>query len=112
MLGDLEITFLCFFLFLLFRVFKNLGITCYYNQMLLLNNVYISFHCTEICEKHISSTISEETMTEERINALILLFVHKDTQLDYSETEIDDLYAKRHLRQMILSSHPPGRVSN
>jgi len=38
------------------------------------------------------------TMREDRLNALLLLFIHKDIALDYDEI-IDD-YAKRNQRRM------------
>ena len=47
------------------------------------------------------------TMGEDRFNALVLLYVHKDIDID--ENEIVDMYASRHPRRMLLlnplSSH-------
>ena len=40
------------------------------------------------------------TMTEERLNALILLFVHKDMPIDIGK--IIDIFASNNLRRMLL----------
>jgi len=39
-------------------------------------------------------------MSEDRFNALVLLFVHKDIELDMDA--VIDMYARRHPRRMIL----------
>ena len=39
-------------------------------------------------------------MSEDRFNALVLLFVHKDIQLDIDA--VINMYARRHPRRMIL----------
>ena len=38
------------------------------------------------------------TMTEERLNALLMLFVHKDIPLNYEE--VVNEYARRHARRL------------
>ena len=43
------------------------------------------------------------TMIEDRLNALLLLFIHKDIALDY-DAIIDD-YAKRNQRRMTFINH-------
>ena len=40
------------------------------------------------------------TMGQDRLNALLLLYVHKDIVVDYEA--VIDLYASRHLRRMVL----------
>ena len=42
--------------------------------------------------------VYRSTMREERLNALLLLFIHKDIALDYAAI-VDD-YAKRNQRRM------------
>lgn len=39
-------------------------------------------------------------MSEERLNALLLLFIHKDIDLDYDA--IVDIFARRNSRRMLL----------
>ena len=45
------------------------------------------------------------TMSEERLNALLLLFIHRDIELDYNK--IVDIFALRNARRMLLIN-PPG----
>ena len=40
------------------------------------------------------------TMSEERLNALLLLFIHRDIELDYNK--IVDIFALRNARRMLL----------
>ena len=47
-------------------------------------------------------------MSEDRFNALVLLFVHKDIELDIDA--VIDMYARRHSRRMILLN-PLGQDS-
>ena len=42
------------------------------------------------------------TMSEDRINALLLLYVHSDIKLDYKKNI--DMYAMRYLRRMVLKN--------
>ena len=59
---------------------------------------------TSATVKHSSSSLRlvksgfRSTMREDRLNALLLLFIHKDKALDY-DAIIDD-YAKRNQRRM------------
>jgi hypothetical protein len=47
------------------------------------------------------------TMGEDQLNALLLLYVHRDIKLDYNKT-IDD-YARRNPRKIILMN-PVGDI--
>ena len=42
------------------------------------------------------------TMSEDRFNALLLLYVHSDIKLDYKK--IIDMYAMRYPRRMVLKN--------
>lgn len=44
--------------------------------------------------------VYRSSMSEDRLNALILMYVHKDIQLDYDK--IIDIYANRHARRMMF----------
>ena len=48
--------------------------------------------------------VYRSTMREERLNALLLLFIHKDIALDYA-TIVDD-YAKRNQRRIMTFINP------
>ena len=41
------------------------------------------------------------TMTEQRLNALLVLFVHKDIPVDFDK--VITLYANKHARRMLLA---------
>jgi len=66
-------------------------------HLLLLTSVT---SCTKSCFRG--------AMSEDRFNALVLLFVHKDIQLDIDA--VINMYARRHPRRMILVN-PLGQDS-
>jgi len=45
-------------------------------------------------------TVHRHTMSQDRFNALVLLFVHRDIVLDYKR--IINMFANRHPRRMLL----------
>lgn len=45
-------------------------------------------------------TVYRNNMGEDRLNALLLLFVHKDIELNYEE--VVDIFARRNSRRMLL----------
>jgi hypothetical protein len=51
--------------------------------------------------------VMRSTMGEDRLNALLLLYVHRDIKLDYDKI-IDD-YARRNPRKMVLMN-PVGDI--
>ena len=44
--------------------------------------------------------VYRNTMGEDRLNALLLLFIHRDIELDYEK--IVDMFARRNARRMLL----------
>jgi hypothetical protein len=44
--------------------------------------------------------VYRSTMGEDRLNALLLLFIHRDIELDYEK--IVDMFARRNARRMLL----------
>lgn len=81
---------------------------------LLYPNIYCILHIllvapvTSASVERANSSLSyiknefRSTMTQDRLNNLILLYVHKDIKLDYDE--VVDKFAIRHPRRMILSN--------
>ena len=52
-----------------------------------------------------TKNVYRSTMLEERLNALILLFVHRDIHLDYDKNliiKIINMYATKHPRRMMF----------
>ena len=45
-------------------------------------------------------------MGEDRFNALILLYVHKDIEIDISK--VVEMYARQYQRRMLLFNHFPS----
>ena len=54
-------------------------------------------------------TVHRHTMSHDRFNALVLLFVHRDIALDYNK--IINMFANRHPRRMLLLDPLMGESS-
>ena len=54
-------------------------------------------------------TVHRHTMSQDRFNALVLLFVHRDIALDYNK--IINMFANRHPRMMLLLDPLMGESS-
>ena len=54
-------------------------------------------------------TVHRHTMSQDRFNALVLLFVHRDIALDYNK--IINMFANRHPRRMLLLDPLMGESS-
>ena len=53
----------------------------------------------------IVKTKLQSTMRQQRLNALMLLYIHKDIQINY--TKIIDIYANRYPRRMLFKNPLP-----
>ncbi|XP_064639798.1 52 kDa repressor of the inhibitor of the protein kinase-like [Lineus longissimus] len=70
--------------------------------------IILTFSATSASVERTNSALSfvkntyRSTMGEDRFNALVLLFVHRDIPLDYGE--IINMYASRHPRRMLFAN--------
>lgn len=82
------------------------GVQLIYPNIATIFGIVLTFSATSASVERTNSALRfiktsyRSTMCEERFNALILLFVHRDISLNY--TKIIDLYSQRHPRRMLF----------
>ena len=80
-----------------YKLFPNVY-TCLY-LLLIIPVSTAATECSHSCLKIVKSKL-QSNMGEEKLNALMLLYVHKDIGLDYNKAI--DIYANRYPRRMIF----------
>ncbi|XP_006817510.1 52 kDa repressor of the inhibitor of the protein kinase-like [Saccoglossus kowalevskii] len=84
------------------------GVEKLYPNIITIFRMVLTFSATSATVERTNSALRyvknvyRSTMGEDRFNALVLLFVHKDIPLDYGI--VIDMYARKHPRRVLIAN--------